>query len=88
MSNAYPIRNVVMAMSMKIGFTGRDGVAPSCQWSDSQPQGSAFLVLKRLDERDAARPVDHARRLTPTRRTAASNPRPSSVCRPTLSRGG
>jgi len=88
MSNAYPIRNVVMAMSMKVGFTGRDGVAPSCQWLDPQPQQSVSGVLKRHDERDAGRSIGHARRQTPTRLTAASNPRPSSVCRPAFSRGG
>jgi hypothetical protein len=87
MSNAYPTLTAVMANAMKIGFTGRDGVATSCQWLDPQPQGPAVAVLKH-DERDAVRLERHARRLTPTRQTAASNPRPSSVCRPTFSRGG
>jgi len=86
MSNAYPTLTAVMANTMKIGFTGRDVVAPSCLWLDPQAQ-HAFCALKR-PEGDAGRLGSHARRQTPTRLTAASNSRPSSVCRPAFSRGG
>src|SRR6188472_4081023 len=73
MSNAYPTRNVVMAnLVMKVSFTGRDRVAPSCQWLDPQAQ-SVYCVLKHA-EGGAGRPIGHARRQTPTRLTAASNP--------------
>ena len=87
MSYAYPTQIVGMAtLVMKIGFTGRDRVASSCQWLVPQPQRPAG-VLKHADG-GAGRLDGHARRQTRTRLTAASNPRPSSVCRPTLSRGG
>ena len=86
MSNAYPTLTAVMANTMKIGFTGRDVVATSCQWLDPQAQ-HAFCALKRA-EGDAGRLGSHARRQTPSRLTAAVSPRPSSVCRPAFSRGG
>ena len=86
MSNAYPTLTAVMANVMKIGFTGRDVVAPSCQWLDPHAQ-QAFCALKRT-EGGAGRLDGRARRQTPTRLTAASQSRPSSVCRPAFSRGG
>jgi hypothetical protein len=88
MSNAYPTQTVMAMSAMNIGFTGRDGVATSCQWLDPQPQQPALFVLKHThDDRGAGRPVGRERRKTPMRLPTASR-RPSPALQPAFSRGG